>query len=467
MRFLGLTLLTFYSFQAFGLSCVESPLRNLSDAGGSLENLRTTDQNGLGICHIEQLHKMLKAKLPGHPDLSRVQLAIAEKRVRDKNVENKKAVRWMNGPFEIGGSYIDAGNSCEAMKLIKNQDICLAENDRFEQITKLKPAYQGQIISKLSIYFDQRAKGTTESMVAQLKAHPLEADQAIKSCPIEQAFFNTMVTKFVAFKADQDAQYRLPENFVRENLSINSAQLFSGIDYLTHISDVLPGIEFVENGDLATALLDQLVKTEKCVAESLANIAPLCEAFQFADSEILKLTNFGMNLNEIANILQGDLDRDKFFEESFQCPSDKKIHIPKIACETVNTAKIAKHSETEDEYHTKVDEKIEEQLAKQVPVGISTCTRFFKNPEARSMPIGTEKFNCGDTTLPEYKKGEGSHAVTIIGSRCVNGAKQYLIQNSWGSGCFYDASFECTKKGGFWAPASSVINNVRNLNYLE
>jgi hypothetical protein len=84
------------------------------------------------------------------------------------------------------------------------------------------------------------------------------------------------------------------------------------------------------------------------------------------------------------------------------------------------------------------------------------------------MVVGTKNYNCGDSKAAGYKKGEGSHAVTIVGSRCHNGIKEYLVQNSWGASCSpYHTSYECTGKGGFWTPASVVINNTRMLNILE
>jgi hypothetical protein len=78
------------------LTCSGTSVKNLSNKGGSLHPLRITDQNGLGICHIEQLHKLIKARLPGHPDLSRHQMAMVEKRVRDSKILFFKQESWVN-----------------------------------------------------------------------------------------------------------------------------------------------------------------------------------------------------------------------------------------------------------------------------------------------------------------------------------------------------------------------------------
>ena len=102
MKFMLLCLTYLIPYCAYALTCSHQDIRNLSAPGGSLYPLRSTDQNGLGICHIEQLHKMLKARLPGHPDFSRIQLAIAEKQNRDKNLVVKRAVRWRGAAGEEG-----------------------------------------------------------------------------------------------------------------------------------------------------------------------------------------------------------------------------------------------------------------------------------------------------------------------------------------------------------------------------
>lgn len=469
MKFLGISLLFLCSFQVSALTCTadENPTVNLSDEGGSLANLRVTDQNGLGICHIEQLHKMLQAKLPNHPDLSRVQLAIMEKKVRDQNLTKKNAVRWMKNPDMAGGVYIDAGNSCEAMNRLSNQSICLAQFDRFEELTRNTPADQMKIISSLSRYFDDRQRAVTEPMIEQIKNYPLEADEAIRSCTVSEEVFEQLIAKYVAFKKLKDPDYQLSEKFTKESLALSSQQIIVGFDYDTHISTLLPGIEEYDSGSLKTQLAHYLTKTEPCVLEKLRKLEPICSNFKNSEKDVLKLTEFGMHLGEIVNVLKGDLDRDKFFENAFNCLGDKKVTIPAIRCITDNLAPLAKKATNEADYQAIVDAKIEKQLALGTPVGISVCTRFFKQPKAKSFLLGLGVSTCGDPSVAGYKNGEGAHAVTIIGSRCNNGEKQYLVQNSWGDGCFYSKEFECTKKGGFWASSTSVISNTRNLNYLE
>lgn len=67
--------------------------------------------------------------------------------------------------------------------------------------------------------------------------------------------------------------------------------------------------------------------------------------------------------------------------------------------------------------------------------------------------------------------GSGSHAVNIIGCRTVNGTKEYLIHNSWGSDCNsyhtrYRGADKC-KGGRVWIPATTVMNSATEIQWLE
>ena len=67
--------------------------------------------------------------------------------------------------------------------------------------------------------------------------------------------------------------------------------------------------------------------------------------------------------------------------------------------------------------------------------------------------------------------GSGLHAVNIIGCRTVNGTKEYLIHNSWGSDCNsyhtrYRGADKC-KSGRVWIPATTVMNAAKEIQWLE
>jgi hypothetical protein len=448
--------------------------------------MRTTDQNGLGICHLEQLHKMLKARLPGHPDLSRIQLAIAEKSTRDKGQAVKKAVRW-GGPTNVGGTYLDAGSSCGAFNLIKGQGICPAKSDRFEQLTKQNPSNQEKIIETLSLYFDQRQNNpfTPGFGVPGLDAVRPALDRALLACgPSMMQLYSlrksmdSYLAQNKSFLGFTNVLLTSRQSTLKESdFAMKTIDFIGGTSYEAHLTKVLTNNpDFIFTGAGAEevkkqirSLASSMRTNETCVTKKAQeNLSPFClSPLGDTTKQMLGLSELGLSIQEILRLLKGSWDRDTYFQEAFAC-NGFKVPIPSsIVCRDTDLVNMAAASKTQQEYHEKASAKIDAYLAKGTPVGISVCTRFFRNPASKLVSAGSKDYKCGDKKDPNYKNGEGSHAVTIIASRCRNGRPEYLVQNSWGSGCFYSDSFECTKKGGFWAPASVVLNNTRRFSALE
>jgi hypothetical protein len=494
------------------VTCSGTSLINLSAKSKSLHPLRTTDQNGLGICHIEQLHKMLKAKLPGHPDLSRIQLAIAEKKVRDQNLtlDKKNAVRWKYDNGQVGGTYIDAGNSCEAFNKLKLQQICPAAGDGYEKLTKSNPSHQEKIIESLSKYFDNRKNANIFSDMNNKATYYAAVDQAFKACPVTATDFYLLNNNYLnhlrqlkgyqqnllAFNSPLTYQGFLIQteiNKINAEMArvskLKASDIFmSGSEYLTGksfyqrlakhypMTEVSSHIGMQTQSEMKNVInlvASRMKDNDECVETSVRNyynkICTFCnEGLGKSTQDIVNLTNMGVSLLKIGEILAGSMDRDEFFEKAFSCEKSK-VRIPStLTCSTVELSTFSAQSKNLSQYQAMITSKIEDKLKLGTPIGISACTRFFKNPKAVTMVHGTNKYNCGDKTAATFRNGEGSHAITVIGSRCMNGQKQFLVQNSWGSGCsFYSPEYECTGKGGFWAPAHVVVNNIRNINYLE
>lgn len=488
-KLLILALLFLPQISFASLSCTGNAIQDLSAPKGPLHPLRITNQDGLGICHIEQLHKLLKAKIPGHPDLSRVQLAIMEKKQRDlSGPVNKKAVRWRNEKG-IGGTYIDAGNTCDAFNLVKNQHICPAGNDRFEQLTKNNPWDQEKIIETLSDYFDDRNKFPTFGTFANTYGETdfeKKLNYGFDACSIKKETFNALKMSYISHVKDQSKWFGTLYNKVlsdAQNVSIKSIKIHpkdfkAGKTYLAHLQEIFPKNSSSTYSKTAKTLESnillvskELEKNENCVVTKIneLNETPFCMA-PLGESaiDVLNLTSLGMSLREVSKIIDGNSDRDQFFSDAFSCNAPK-IRIPfNLTCNKVQLTNYSKSSTNKEDFERKISEIIENKIVKGTPVGISTCTRYFNDPTAKTIVFGTENFNCGDKKATGHKNGEGSHAVTIIGSRCNKGIKEYLIQNSWGSSCSsYHKSYECTGTGGFWAPASVVIHNTRTLNILE
>ena len=412
---------------------------------------------------------------------------MAEKRVRDSKVPStgKKAIRWKNGENKIGGTYLDAGNSCDAFNYIKNQPICPAKYDRLEQLTKMEPDNQEKILEALSAYFDNRSSFSSPLFLWGSNSS-LKIDLAIRSCPVNEAVFLRLKSAYISHveksvvhtASNQHPVLNFAKKLSRDQLNMRSYQFVSDQSYRDHLVSVLGASRLLirsQNSDLEQSIIayaNEMKKNESCIAENLKEFAfdQQCTApLAKSTNDLVALTSLGVSVRDIARILDGDSDRDKFFSEAFGCSTDKPVIIPMfLNCNKIDLSNYWLNSKNSNEYHAKVDPIIDEKINKGIPVGISTCTRYFKNPMAKTVLPGEKSYGCGDVKDVNYKKGEGSHAVTIIGSRCKNGQKQYLVQNSWGSGCsYYDPSYECTGKGGFWAPASVVLNNTRILNILE
>ncbi len=496
------------------MTCSDTSIINLSAKSKSLHPLRTTDQNGLGICHIEQLHKMLKAKLPGHPDLSRIQLAIAEKRVRDLNLtsDKKNAVRWVDKDGDVGGTYIDAGNSCEAFNRLKLQEICPASADGYEKLTKSNPADQEVIIESLSQYFDSRKNNNNffYAYPANKMAFTAALDKAFKACSVSNADFSLLYNNYINHLRELRGQkqkllaftslvtyqgYLIQSEINKINTEMERVAKLKASDIAMTGSEYLNGQSFykslakhypltessshvgmqtqTEMKKIIFSVASRMKNNDECVESSVRNsyddFCVFCDdGLGKSTQDIVNLTKLGVSLLQIGEILTGSMNRDEFFEKAFKCEK-AKVRIPMtLMCTTIELTAISALSTNLAKYQALIAKKIEDKIKLGTPVGISACTRFFKNPKAVTMMHGTNKYNCGDKTAATYRDKEGSHAITIIGSRCMNGQKQFLVQNSWGSGCSsYSAEYECTGKGGFWAPAHVVVNNIRNINYLE
>jgi hypothetical protein len=115
-----------------------------------------------------------------------------------------------------------------------------------------------------------------------------------------------------------------------------------------------------------------------------------------------------------------------------------------------------------------------------VPKTIKTKTMLAKTVGASNMNSKVESLllkNPGqgigislDASILQ-STGSGSHAVNIIGCRTVNGTKEYLIHNSWGSDCNaylprYRGADKCSV-GRVWIPATTVMNSATEIQWLE
>lgn len=473
MKFL-ITIVSFFIFNhTFAeVSCSKTSTIDLSAKGGPLYPLRITDQDGLGICHAEQLHKLLKAKLSGHPDLSRVGLAINEKANRDKKILSykKKAIRWMKSEDKVGGFYFDAGDACTAYSRLRGASICLAKDDQLEILSKKNASDQERILSALSKYFDASNDiGKVNFLLIAPFDASLEMERALNRCPIDVRISE----KFRLAYEEEASESRNPKIYstLQFNYYMNS-QSMKG-----YVETMLPKIKRIKNfsayfKSVYSDYLSALKDAESCATLKFHNpnestISDFTCAAPVAP-EIMSLAKFGFNLKDFYRLVQVRQDRDTYFKNAFTCEGNKVVIPSNLKCSGINTFSSALKLKDKEKHAEDFVKKVDSILEKNLPVGISVCTRFFKNPNVTTINFETSKYDCGDKDSPDYKTGEGSHAVTIIGKRCHKGNIEYLVQNSWGQGCgYYSKAYSCTGKGGFWVPAGILSMNSKALYSIQ
>ena len=437
---------------------------DLSAEKGVLHPLRATNQDGLGICHIEQLQRMLKAKMDKNPDLARISLAVLEKKGRDKHVpvDKKKAVRWMSGELP-GGTFIDAGNACEAFELVKGEEVCESKDDLFENVTKLNAYDQKKLLDALSLYFDRKERNLAGKLTTDQLKISIEADYetALKECPVDKGIVESFSEQYKSSGGFGDTEL-LKNLEVRKYLESQSLNSY----FRRIIPDIKNVIQEDPKLDIAyQSVYEALLKQEACAAKKLTMKSEnMCRFEGQVDvSRIVSLSSLGLTVKDLYRFIDFTMDRDDYFEKALSCAGKKQV-IPKdLNCSTISLI----HMSAKDTYVQDFSNLISKNLEENTPIGISVCTRFFKNPHVVTLK-SDQTYPCGNKKDPDYKDGEGSHAVTIIGKRCVNGKNQFLIHNSWGTGCgYYAKEYECNKKGGFWVDEEIIARNARLVNILK
>lgn len=408
---------------------------------------------------------MLKAKMDKSPDLARISLAVLEKAERDKQLEvnKKKAVRWMSAGLP-GGTFIDAGNACEAFDLVKGREICESKNDLFESHTKANAYDQKMILDALSMYFDGKSKTLGTNYITTEITAAIEADylNASALCPVDPHLVRTYIEQYKNAGGISKNIDSLKELQVRTYLNSSGTK-----DYLNNF---VPDIEEIDKRDktfriLHSAMILALERQEKCAVSKLGETNEnMCKIGEDPDlKRVMNLSALGFTAKDLYRFVSFTEDRDEYFNKALNCTGEK-LKIPKnLTCDTVSLIEMSKKETYQNDFVDLVSKNLEENT----PLGISVCTRFFKNPEVVTLK-NDQTYPCGDKKDPDYKAGEGSHAVTIIGKRCRNDQTEFLIHNSWGTGCgYYNKKYECNGKGGFWVGADVLSKNARLLNILK
>lgn len=145
----------------------------------------------------------------------------------------------------------------------------------------------------------------------------------------------------------------------------------------------------------------------------------------------------------------------------FICPKEKRRSInTKSSCEDYTLASSSIHS-----YDSLTDEIIDQLQEDSLPVGISYCSRVLKRGKnfkgISSYGVWGHNFKKKDG-----KTDCGNHASLVIGTRNNGGKCEFLIRNTWGTGCGnYSKDFKC-ENGNIWLPEDVLKNNLYRIQHL-
>jgi hypothetical protein len=128
---------------------------------------------------------------------------------------------------------------------------------------------------------------------------------------------------------------------------------------------------------------------------------------------------------------------------AFDCLGSEKIRIPEsVSC---------KEQEVTTQHLSAINEKIVEELKHNRAVGGYICASILDKPKS------------------DFFAGEcGSHAIGLVGVKCVDGAMKYLIQNSWGKGNkAKNPALTNTDNGSYWFDEQSFVDGFKSISVLE
>jgi len=202
-------LLSILSFSALAQDCgdmADGTVSRLDEPGKSLANARVQDQDGLGTCYANTASLMLQSAMPDNPEISYLQLSInrAETLVQKEYRSQGKSQAFKDN----GDLLLDAGFSCEAIKLAKdNGGVCERKNVALEQMmfkTDLNqfsdPNWaQVDLLKRVSTYYDGMLRD-----FATLKKNGQDSNESSRSTERAPSAKKSFFSKL--FGTDDDQQ---------------------------------------------------------------------------------------------------------------------------------------------------------------------------------------------------------------------------------------------------------------------
>lgn len=444
-----LLLLLPFLFSAFADDfCQESEKTiDLSQKGGSLYPLEITNQDGLGICYAEVSQKLLRAATREKIEFSKIDLAIQYK--ADQSHPNSS-------------NFLDSGDTCALFNRLGGKSICLKGDNPVEKLSALDPYKQVKILDTLETYFNSTSinKQNDQDLIYK------EAASVASKCKLDKIVTNDFLFAF-GFKA-------LPLN---ETPTVDHKTLLNAKNARAYIlkkyPTILPSLQSTPQKISAfNKFLEEVEGVEQCMNNGFLNtfnfsFSNYACKIQLSD-EIISLKKFGFTLRDLYKMTNTSGDIANYIKKHLSCKADGKMAIiPKnLTCSRFQTMPLA-FSKQQEKYLKSFSNFIDSSLSSNLPVGVNMCTRMFSSSKITTINLKSKEYECAKEGTINYVKGEGNHAVTIIGKRCNKGKREYLVQNSWGAGCgAYSQDFECTGKGGIWVSLETLSKNTRSLSRL-
>lgn len=108
-------------------------------------------------------------------------------------------------------------------------------------------------------------------------------------------------------------------------------------------------------------------------------------------------------------------------------------------------------------------------MKKAQPIAISYCSKMLRDKNYKGTVVHPDK-SFGGQKVPKSKDC-GPHASVIIGKKKIEGKCNYLIRNTWGSGCDqYDWKCKMNAYGeavGIWVPEDALFSNLMSYTFFD
>lgn len=150
----------FMSFNLAAQDCGNIPngqVVRLDEAGGSLQNSKVQDQDGLGTCYANTASVLLQSAIPNNPDVSYINLALG---YAEKHSANKSGSSYAYD--SAGNMLITGGLVCETIQEAKKNGVCNRRDVPLENGLFHAEAghfadnghVQNKLLEKVSRYYD-------------------------------------------------------------------------------------------------------------------------------------------------------------------------------------------------------------------------------------------------------------------------------------------------------------------------